>query len=89
MDYKTLGDTDIKVPSVMLNLLGEENANGTAHYEGFEAILEQKGVYPHLYGKEQVKPFRKMGHITILDDDLDKAKAKARYIKTIVKVTSK
>ena len=84
-----LGDTDIKVPSVMLNLLGEENANGTAHYEGFEAILEQKGVYPHLYGKEQVKPFRKMGHITILDDDLDKAKVKAKYIKTIVKVTSK
>jgi 5-(carboxyamino)imidazole ribonucleotide synthase len=84
-----LGDTDIKVPSVMLNLLGEENANGTAHYEGLEEILEQKGVYPHLYGKEQVKPFRKMGHITILDDDLDKAKAKARYIKTIVKVTSK
>ena len=84
-----LGNTDILVPSVMLNLLGEENANGTAHYEGFDQILAEKGVYPHLYGKEQVKPFRKMGHITILDDDLDKAKSKARNIKTIVKVTSK
>lgn len=84
-----LGNTDILVPSVMLNLLGEEDANGTAHYEGFEEILELKGVYPHLYGKEQVKPFRKMGHITILDEDLEKAKAKARNIKTIVKVTSK
>jgi len=84
-----LGNTDIKVPSVMLNLLGEEGANGTAQYEGFHEILEEKGVYPHLYGKEQVKPFRKMGHITILDEDLEKAKAKARKIKTIVKVTSK
>ena len=84
-----LGNTDIKVPSVMLNLLGEEDANGTACYEGFQEILQEKGVYPHLYGKEQVKPFRKMGHITILDEDLEKAKAKAKKIKTIVKVTSK
>ena len=84
-----LGNTEIKVPSVMLNLLGEEGANGTAHYEGFHQILEEKGVYPHLYGKEQVKPFRKMGHITILDEDLEQAKSKARKIKTIVKVTSK
>lgn len=84
-----LGNTDIVLPSVMLNLLGEEDANGTAHYEGFEEILEEKGVYPHLYGKEQVKPFRKMGHITILDEDLDSAKIKARKIKSIVKVTSK
>ena len=84
-----LGNTDLIAPSVMLNLLGEENANGTAHYEGFEQILAEKGVYPHLYGKELVKPFRKMGHITILDEDLERAKDKARRIKTIVKVTSK
>tara|TARA_B110000046_G_scaffold108222_1_gene115603 strand:+ start:54217 stop:55419 length:1203 start_codon:yes stop_codon:yes gene_type:complete len=84
-----LGNTDIKVPSVMLNLLGAEDANGMAHYQGFHEILEEKGVYPHLYGKEQVKPFRKMGHITILDEDLEQAKVKAKKIKTIVKVTSK
>lgn len=83
-----LGDTSIIKPSVMLNLLGDANAKGVAKYEGMAEILQLKGVYPHLYGKEMVKPFRKMGHITILDDDLEAAKATAKKIKQLVKVTS-
>ena len=84
-----LGNTSIIQPSVMVNLLGEENANGTARYEGMKQVLEMSGVYPHLYGKEQVKPFRKMGHITIINENLDEAKKIAQQVKSIVKVTSK
>lgn len=84
-----LGDTAIKKPSVMVNLLGEENANGTAIYQGLREALNMKGVYPHLYGKEKVKPYRKMGHITIVNDNLDEAKSIAKKVKSIVKVTSK
>tara|TARA_R110002072_G_scaffold147858_3_gene295201 strand:+ start:1698 stop:2843 length:1146 start_codon:yes stop_codon:yes gene_type:complete len=84
-----LGDTSIVMPSVMVNLLGDEKANGAAHYQGMESILAMKGVYPHLYGKEMVKPFRKMGHITIINEDLNEAKTIARRIKETVKVISK
>lgn len=84
-----LGDTAIIKPSVMVNLLGEANANGVARYEGMTEVLKMKGVYPHLYGKEMVKPFRKMGHITILDENLEQAKATAKKIKSLVRVTAK
>lgn len=84
-----LGATDLILPSVMVNLLGDEKANGTAHYEGMEEILKMRGVYPHLYGKEMVKPFRKMGHITIINESMEEAKQIARKVKTIVNVTSK
>jgi len=84
-----LGNTDVLIPSVMVNLLGDENANGIAHYQGMEEILKEKGVYPHLYGKETVKPFRKMGHVTIINENLQVAKATAKKIKEIIKVTAK
>lgn len=84
-----LGDTAIIKPSVMVNLLGEADANGVARYEGMTEVLKMKGVYPHLYGKEMVKPFRKMGHITILDENLEQAKATAKKIKSLVRVTAK
>lgn len=84
-----LGDTSIVNPSVMVNLLGEEDANGEARYEGMEEILKLPGVYPHLYGKEMVKPFRKMGHVTIVNEDLEEAKKTAREIKKQIKVRNK
>ncbi|NET36293.1 MAG: 5-(carboxyamino)imidazole ribonucleotide synthase, partial [Cyanothece sp. SIO1E1] len=61
-----LGSTQATSPAVMLNLLGEPGHTGPAHYQGFEDCLAIDGVYIHLYGKEITKPFRKMGHITIL-----------------------
>lgn len=84
-----LGNTDILIPSVMVNLLGEQGANGEAIYEGMEDILKISGVYPHLYGKEQVKSFRKMGHITIINKDLEEAKRIAKEIKEKIKATTK
>ena len=84
-----LGNTAIKEAAVMLNLLGEKEANGEAIYLGMDKALEHPGVYPHLYGKELVKPFRKMGHITVVNKDLNKAKSIARTIKQMVKVSAK
>ena len=83
-----LGDTSIIKPSVMINLLGEKNHEGLAKYEGLIDALKYKGVYIHLYGKKTTKPFRKMGHVTILDDDIDLAKKKAITVKDLIKIVS-
>ena len=81
-----LGDTSILKPSVMVNLLGEFGYEGAAVYEGMEDVLKFNGVYVHLYGKAITKPFRKMGHVTVVDDDLLKAKQKAKLVKNTLKV---
>ncbi|HQQ93083.1 MAG TPA: 5-(carboxyamino)imidazole ribonucleotide synthase [Bacteroidia bacterium] len=81
-----LGDTSILKPSVMVNLLGEFGFEGNAVYEGLEDVLKFKGVYIHLYGKAITKAFRKMGHVTIVDEDISKAKQKARSVQRILKV---
>lgn len=83
-----LGDTSIIKPSVMVNLLGEEGFEGPAKYQGMEDVLKFGGVYIHLYGKANTKPFRKMGHVTIVDDDIVKARQKAKSVKNILKVVS-
>lgn len=81
-----LGQTSLKNPAAMINLLGEPGFEGTALYEGLEEALDQDGVYVHLYGKKKTKPYRKMGHVTILDEDVDRLKEKANFIKTTIKV---
>jgi 5-(carboxyamino)imidazole ribonucleotide synthase len=83
-----LGLTDMTLPSVMVNLLGEDGYEGKAMYEGIEKALALEGVYIHLYGKTKTKPFRKMGHATILDRDIKKAFAKARKVKELIKITA-
>ncbi len=76
-----LGSTANKIPSVMVNLLGADGYTGNAFYEGFEKCLAVEGVNLHLYGKEITKPFRKMGHATIVDTDLKAAREKAQFVK--------
>ena len=83
-----LGDTTLTSPAVMINILGEKGYEGKAIYTGIEACLELSGVHIHLYGKEKTKAFRKMGHITITDEHLKKAKEKANQVKKIFKVIS-
>lgn len=83
-----LGDTSIIKPAVMINLLGEKNNEGIAKYEGLVDAMKYKGVYIHLYGKKTTKPFRKMGHVTVIDDDLNLAKKKAITVKDLVKIVS-
>lgn len=81
-----LGDTAIVRAGVMVNLLGDFGYEGNAVYQGMEDVLKFSGVYVHLYGKATTKPFRKMGHATIVDDDILKAKQKARLVKNTLKV---
>ena len=81
-----LGDTRSISNAVMINLLGENGYEGIAEYEGLSEILKLEGVYVHLYGKKYTKPFRKMGHITILDDHREKAIEKAKFVKETIKV---
>ncbi len=81
-----LGDTRCRSNAVMINLLGEPGFEGLAKYEGVEEILAMEGVYVHLYGKKFTKPFRKMGHICIINDDREIAIANARKVQEIIKV---
>lgn len=83
-----LGDTSITRPAVMINLLGEKGHEGAARYVGLEEALSQSGVYVHLYGKAITKPFRKMGHITVVDNDLSVATTKAKALMNLVKIIS-
>ncbi|TKS56065.1 5-(carboxyamino)imidazole ribonucleotide synthase [Mesohalobacter halotolerans] len=84
-----LGSTESKVGAVMVNLVGDENHEGNVYYENIEKILELKGVIPHIYGKAQTRPFRKMGHVTIVDKNLNTARQTAEEVKGLIKVISK
>ena len=83
-----LGNPDLRCPAAMINLLGEDGFSGPAIVEGKEEALAEKGVYIHLYGKKLTKPFRKMGHVTILDEDINALKSKAHRIKELIKIKS-
>jgi 5-(carboxyamino)imidazole ribonucleotide synthase len=81
-----LGDTTGINNAIMVNLLGEQGYEGPAVYKGMEQVLKCSGVYVHLYGKALTKPFRKMGHVTIVDADREKAIEKAKYVQDTLKV---
>jgi 5-(carboxyamino)imidazole ribonucleotide synthase len=81
-----LGDTAIKIPSAMVNLLGEPGYTGEARCEGLEKVLARGGVNVHLYGKAITKPFRKMGHVTLVDHDTLRLREKAKFVKDTLKI---
>ncbi|MEK6475960.1 5-(carboxyamino)imidazole ribonucleotide synthase [Catalinimonas sp. 4WD22] len=81
-----LGSTATKVPAAMVNLLGEDGFTGLAKLEGLEETLAVEGVKVHLYGKKLTKPFRKMGHITIIDQDVRVLKNKVEQVKHSLKI---
>lgn len=81
-----LGSTNMKTPSAMVNLLGEDGFTGQARYNGLIECMTMKGVFVHLYGKKITTPFRKMGHVTITDEKMDHLKLKVLKVKEIFKV---
>ncbi|MEN2997753.1 MAG: 5-(carboxyamino)imidazole ribonucleotide synthase [Brevinematia bacterium] len=81
-----LGATDLLVSAVMVNLLGSDGYYGKAVYEGVEEVLRIPGVYLHIYGKRETFPRRKMGHVTVIDRDLELALEKAKLVKEKLKV---
>ena len=84
-----LGSTKNKSCGVMVNLVGAERHKGLVHYKNIDKIMELEGVTPHIYGKKQTRPFRKMGHVTIINSDIEKARAIAEQVKKSIKVISK
>lgn len=83
-----LGSTATRCPGVMMNLLGEPDASGPVVYEGADEAMAIEGVFVHLYGKHETRPFRKMGHVTVIDDELEQAIVKARKVQETLKVTA-
>ncbi len=83
-----LGDTRSISNAIMVNVLGEKGHDGVAKYSGLEKIMSIEGVYVHLYGKKYTKPFRKMGHLTIVDQNREQAIEKARFVQQTLKVIS-
>ncbi len=81
-----LGACNTLLPSAMVNLLGEDGYEGPARYEGFDSIAQISGVHVHLYGKQLTKPYRKMGHVTIVDSDIERLKEKTLIVKQTLKV---
>lgn len=84
-----LGATTSKVCGVMVNLVGAEGYKGPVVYEHIDQIMAMEGVTPHIYGKKLTRPFRKMGHVTIIDQSIQKAREKAQKVKEIINVISK
>lgn len=84
-----LGKTESVVGGVMVNLVGAEGHTGDVVYENIEAIMKLDGVTPHIYGKKQTRPFRKMGHVTIVNEDLSEARRIAEEVKKTINVISK
>lgn len=84
-----LGKTDSKVGGIMVNLVGDENHTGDVKYEKIETIMAMDGVTPHIYGKKQTRPFRKMGHVTIVDENIAQARKVAEEVKKTIRVISK
>jgi len=77
-----LGDTALLSPSAMANLLGEPGFEGRPVIRGLNETLAIPGVSVHFYGKAVTKPFRKMGHVTVVDQDIEQAWQKAEQAKS-------
>ncbi len=83
-----LGSTHLKLPAIMINLLGEPDMSGPVRYQGLEDALAIDGVKVHLYGKKETRPFRKMGHVTVLAPTVEEVRARADKVKNTIKVIS-
>lgn len=83
-----LGNTESKVAGIMVNLVGEDGYTGQVLYENIEKIMAIDGVTPHIYGKRETRPFRKMGHVTIVNEDMAEARKIAEEVKNSIRVIS-
>ena len=83
-----LGSKKIIEAAVMVNLVGEKGSNGPVIYKNFDQIIGLEGVNPHIYGKFETRFNRKMGHVTVINENIDKAKELAKEIKETIIITS-
>ena len=83
-----LGNTASKIAGIMVNLVGAEGFAGNVVYENIEKIMAIDGVTPHIYGKRETRPFRKMGHVTIINENMNEARRIAEEVKNTIRVIS-
>lgn len=83
-----LGNTASKVAGIMVNLVGSAGFSGQVIYENIEKIMAIDGVTPHIYGKRETRPFRKMGHVTIVNKNMEEARKIAEEVKNSIRVIS-
>jgi 5-(carboxyamino)imidazole ribonucleotide synthase len=81
-----LGSTETILPSAMINILGSQGYEGPPIYSGLEKILDLKGAYVHLYAKKITKPFRKMGHVTVLAKNIEELEKRILFVKEHLKI---
>ena len=81
-----LGSTASKMAGIMVNLVGEAGFSGNVVYGNIDKILAIEGVTPHIYGKKQTRPFRKMGHVTIVNENMSEARKIAEQVKNTIRV---
>ncbi len=81
-----LGNTSSKVAGIMVNLVGEEGFTGPVYYQNIDKVMAIPGVTPYIYGKKETRPFRKMGHVTIVNPDMEEARKIAEEVKNSIKV---
>ncbi|MBP1839031.1 5-(carboxyamino)imidazole ribonucleotide synthase [Formosa algae] len=81
-----LGNTANKLNGIMVNLVGAEGHTGDVVYKNIETIMAMDGVTPHIYGKKQTRPFRKMGHVTIVNENIATARSIAEQVKNSIQV---
>ena len=80
-----LGSTEMKVKAaVMINILGERN--GVAEASGVEEAEKLGNVFVHMYGKKDVKVERKMGHLTVIGDNLQDVLDKANKARVLISI---
>ena len=84
-----LGSCKSNNNAIMVNLVGEKGYSGPVFYQGIEKAMEQSNVSVHIYGKSNTKPNRKMGHVTVTDENLKNGLKKAKSVKNLIKVKTK
>ncbi|MFN8281546.1 MAG: 5-(carboxyamino)imidazole ribonucleotide synthase [Saprospiraceae bacterium] len=84
-----LGDTTGLVSSAMINIIGDDDAYGEPIYPDFDKLISIPGVAVYLYGKQEVRPFRKMGHVSIVAHSLTQCREKVNAVRPFLKVKSK
>ena len=83
-----LGSTELKIPAIMLNILGAPGHQGPVRYEGLKECMAVEGMKLHIYGKRETRPFRKMGHATVIDQSLESAREKAKFVQRTLRVVT-
>ncbi len=83
-----LGNTDHIIPAAIVNLIGADEHNGIAHYEGLHQVLQFDNVFVHIYGKHETRPGRKMGHVTVVSNERQELIHTSLKIKNTLRVVS-